>query len=419
MLVTTPYGKTLVDSDTLAPLARTVSMVSLALGFLSIAGFGEGPPINGLFPAQFGLLVLAAAIGVIPLAPRKLVMRLPISMGFIAMVLWVVASVLWTASPGGTQFALIGSVPIWVATYIFASLLSSDDLKTVMLWLARLIIWSSLLAGALFPEARINGLGTEFELDGWHGFFVHKNFMSPVVALSIITILGFDKNRVSKVVTVFAAVVLLFLSDSVTGISAALAALGFWYWMGLLVKRDERGGGFFFTVSVVLGAFGLVGIAASIGQIVVASGKDLTFSGRTDIWATTIDFIAQRPFTGWGLGGLFDVGGSGVNPETLSFWRSVGFNAFHAHNGPLDLALQLGIPAVLLFGAFMFSAGFTSWRLKKEFPVITAWMLTAIVIQGYTSLSEANFLGAWFAILIIVRVWGMKLAQANRISEAV
>ena len=67
----------------------------------------------------------------------------------------------------------------------------------------------------------------------------------------------------------------------------------------------------------------------------------------------------------------------------------------------------------------MFSAGFTLWRLKKEFPVITAWMLTAIVIQGYTSLSEANFLGAWFAILIIVRVWGMKLAQANRISEAV
>ncbi len=419
MLVTTPYGATLVDSTRLQPLARTVSALSLGIGLLFIFGFGQGPPINGFFPAPFGLLILAAAIGVLPLAPRDLVLRLPVSIGYIATVLWIVASVFWTASPGGTQFALIESLPVWLATYIFASLLSSDDIQTVFVWLARIVVWSSLAAGALFAEARINGLGTELEVDGWHGLFVHKNFMSPLVALGIITVLAFDKNAVTRWFTVIAAAILLFLSDSVTGISAAMAAVGFWYWMGLLVKRDERGGGFFFAVSAVFGAFAVVGLVASIGQIVVASGKDLTFTGRTDIWSTTVDFIAQRPLTGWGLGGLFDVGGSGINPETLVFWRSVGFNAFHAHNGPLDLALQLGIPGVILMGAFMFSAGFTAWRLKRDFPFIAAWMLTAVLIQAYTSLSEANFLGGWFAILILVRVWGMRLAQAKRIGEAV
>lgn len=419
MLVTTPYGATLVDSGRLQPLARTVGMFSLGLGLLFIFGFGQGPPVDGLFPAQFGILVAAAAVGMIPLAPRDLVLRLPVSMGFIACVLWVVASLFWTASPGGTQFTLIQSVPVWLGTYLFASLLSSDDIKTVMLWLGRIVIWSSLAAGALFAESRVSGLGTELAVDGWNGFFAHKNFMSPLVAMAMVSSLAFDKSTVVRWTTVLGGGVLLFLSDSVTGISAALVALGFWYWFGLLVKRDERGGGFFFTVSAVFAAFGVVGVIASLGQIVVASGKDLTFSGRTEIWATTVDFIWQRPLTGWGIGGLFDVGGSGVNPETLAFWRSVGFNAFHAHNGPLDLALQLGLPAVLLFSVFMFSAGFTAWRLKRDFPFIAAWMLTVVLIQAYTSLSEANFLGGWFAMLILVRVWGMRLVQAKRLGETV
>ena len=81
--------------------------------------------------------------------------------------------------------------------------------------------------------------------------------------------------------------------------------------------------------------FGIAGATGWADVSAVSAGADAS-SGRKELWAGTVDRIAQRPVTGWGLAQFAKFGTS--KPDTF----------FHPHNFPLQLLFSSGISGALL-----------------------------------------------------------------------
>ncbi|HEY0825760.1 MAG TPA: Wzy polymerase domain-containing protein [Ramlibacter sp.] len=119
-------------------------------------------------------------------------------------------------------------------------------------------------------------------------------------------------------------------------------------------------------------------------------------SSRIVLWSNVLHLIALEPLTGWGWGELdyahFDtLYGGGSGPRFCDILDN-------AHNLPLHLAVELGVPAALLVCGV---AAWWAWRQRPwretEAPRQLAWALLAIVL--FHSLLEYPLWYAPFQIL--------------------
>jgi len=76
-----------------------------------------------------------------------------------------------------------------------------------------------------------------------------------------------------------------------------------------------------------------------------AVGRDATLTGRTQLWADVIVQIEDKPWLGYGFGGFW----LGWNGPSAAIWEETTWQPPHAHNGILDLWLDLGAVGVALF----------------------------------------------------------------------
>ena len=91
-------------------------------------------------------------------------------------------------------------------------------------------------------------------------------------------------------------------------------------------------------MSIVIAYGTITPFAGGILESDVASGfnRSETLTGRTDIWAYLTPYAMQNPFLGHGFGGFWT---EEIRAETSS----------HAHNGYLDIVLNLGFVGLALF----------------------------------------------------------------------
>jgi O-antigen ligase len=358
-----------------------------------------------ILPAPTGVALFAGTLGVLLLTPRLVLRRIPVSMFALLMVGWMAASTTWTDSPEGTRLALQSVLPLLLGMMIVAGTISLKSLVPALLWSFRLGLVITAGAVAALPDARIHidPTGQIPDLDGWHGLFPHKNILTPYLVFALITVLTFDRSKLFKWGSLAVIGVLLAGSDSVTGMAAAMLAVSVWVWLQLYKNLDVRNSSVFLVSSLSVGVFALLGVFASLSTITSASGKDLTLTGRTFIWQATIDAIVERPVLGWGYGGIF--GQDPMTVRTAELRRAIGFDAHHAHNGLLDLWVQLGLVGVVLFTLLFLSTTFDGISVVRDRPKVGAWIVTMMVVQVFTAISEIAFLGyGWLAILVMFRI---------------
>lgn len=79
-------------------------------------------------------------------------------------------------------------------------------------------------------------------------------------------------------------------------------------------------------------------------------GRDVTLTGRIPLWKAVIPYIQERPLLGYGYRSFWLM----TFGPSLNVWEIVGWKAPHAHNGYIDLWLQLGIVGLILCLIFIF-----------------------------------------------------------------
>ena len=169
----------------------------------------------------------------------------------------------------------------------------------------------------------------------------------------------------------------------------------------LLIKKSRRGilpvmplatvaaaGIVFGTITVFVGGTTVRGLTSSLG-------RDVTLTGRTEIWASLLPEAMKRPLTGHGFGG---------------FWTSktrVVFDITEAHSGYLEMLLVLGIIGLLLFSMFVLSTCRKAQNeLNKDFDwsaLIICYFLMAI-LHNVAESSFSAFSSHLTAMLLFLAV---------------
>jgi hypothetical protein len=176
-----------------------------------------------------------------------------------------------------------------------------------------IVLVASLLFGLLLPEYAIHQ-ETEGVLAGaWHGLSSHKNGFGDLACIGLIfwahAWLAREQRAPRALLGVSLALVCLVLSRSSTALVGAMFAMLFLVLLLRLPRAFQRYMPFLvvvFILALVTYAVAMLqilpGSAALLKPLGVLTGKDMTFTGRTMIWAVMTDHLREHPLLGIGYG---------------------------------------------------------------------------------------------------------------------
>jgi O-antigen ligase len=328
----------------------------------------------------------------------------------------VAASIVWSIEPGITMKRLVTASTILLDGIALA--LASWH-PTRFQSVLRPVLTLLLIASVIFVLAEPT-LGIEqsnqVELVGaWHGLTAQKNAFGALAAMGLLLWLH---AYLTKETPVWASIpgaviaaVCLFNSRSSTSIMAtAFAAI-----LMLMMLRSPPGLRRYmpYLIAVFVGTLLLYSLAVLnlvpgsgvlLSPITAMTGKDLTFSGRTAIWAIINEHIAQSPLVGSGYGAYWV---QKADSPSMAMLQRLYFYPTEGHNGYLDVINDLGIVGGVCLFAYLITflrQGLRLFRLMRPQGVL---YLTLLFVQMIGNLSESrwfNSLDFNFVIMTIATV---------------
>ena len=142
------------------------------------------------------------------------------------------------------------------------------------------------------------------------------------------------------------------------------------------------------SVTVLLASGAAVLLLTHPDEILGLLGRNTTLTGRTALWTVVLVFIAQRPWLGYGYQAFWF-----GQEDTGDVVDLAGWTAGTAHNGFLDLAMNLG-----LVGLGLFLLGFVTaaWRGRRELRRVRGlegyWPLLYLAYFFLYNLTETSVL---------------------------
>jgi O-antigen ligase len=136
------------------------------------------------------------------------------------------------------------------------------------------------------------------------------------------------------------------------------------------------------------------GLELLLAPVTSLTGMDVTFTGRSEIWAIIVARIHMNPLLGVGYGAYW-IGPVAQSPSYEFIWRMGGFYPGSAHNGYLDVTNDLGwIGLVCLLGYIVVHLR-QSLRVLAADKAQGALFLALFIQQAMVNLSESH----WFSVL--------------------
>jgi exopolysaccharide production protein ExoQ len=300
-----------------------------------------------------------------------------------------ILSILWSDFPYVTfkrSASLIGTSLFGAYIAVRYTLKEQLQLLAVMLGIAAVF---SLLFTALVPSY---GISSELYDGSWRGIYVHKNVFGRLMVFSAIvfTLLNVNsrRSRHIKLALLSLSLALLILSTSKTSLVVFVILLAL-----LPVYKSLQ---WHFYLRVFLYCFFIVAVICTVTWlmnntkfVLDAMGRDLTLTGRTELWEAVFVMIKKRPVLGYGYSAFW----LGLDGKSEYVWRMVGWKVPHAHNGLLDLWLDVGLLGVLIFIAGFFQAVRNAVCMIRSTNNIEAlWPLVYLTFMLLCNLTESTIL---------------------------
>jgi exopolysaccharide production protein ExoQ len=172
-------------------------------------------------------------------------------------------------------------------------------------------------------------------------------------------------------------------------------------------KRIIFAGTIAFTLLAPLGYLAFEAFDTTPVAIVLeATGRDMTFTDRTLLWADVLHNAEKRPVTGVGFG-AFWVGHIGYAIYPLDNWsrKTPGWRPGQGHNGYIDVYVELGaigVALLLIVIGIAFAGALNDLQNDFELGSLRLVLLLGIVMNNVT---ETSFLkgthGLWFLFLLV------------------
>lgn len=187
------------------------------------------------------------------------------------------------------------------------------------------------------------------------------------------------RNRGMSIAIGVASFFLILFLNSATNIITVVTLLYVLLLFLFVKKVNSRYVAITIWATILLGIVSALVIQVYSANIFILLGKSPTLSGRTSkVWPPVVEEILEKPWTGYGYVGYWQ-GWRGAEDPSLDLDSSLRIATkysdgalSHAHNGLLELGLQLGLPGMILFILSLLSgisASITHFFKYKNFQI--------------------------------------------------
>jgi exopolysaccharide production protein ExoQ len=330
----------------------------------------------------------------------------------LALILYMLVSTLWSDITLISIRRWIREVLVLIMTLVIMSEANPHQaFKSLLRRSAFVLIPFSILLIKYYPA-----LGVEYaKWSGdmmWTGVTLHKNSLGRLCVISAFSMLwtlhrrwrdkprnsGYYQNLADISVLFVAVYLLKGAENSYSATSIGCFAIGIAVFLGLLWCRKLR---IAVPQSVLLALVVLfIGFGASapfmggsnVAKFSSSLGRDETLTGRTEVWSDLVKAFNHQPLLGVGFG---------------SFWTDARRRFYlvpHAHNGYLDILLELGLMGFVLTIVWLLSC---ARKLQNALMQNYEWAsmaisLLAIMIIGNTTESSLNDLSEPMTSVLIL-----------------
>lgn len=350
------------------------------------------------------LPVFAVIAGLFLRRLDRIVRAWPALLLLVLTVLLAFASKWWSIDAATTQRRVIALAMAGAFAVYLGSVYRGVALPRLIACAGLLMAVGSLVFVLAFPAI---GIHREVNDGLWRGMWYEKNQMGQVMVCVSVAAAAWlavgDRAWRFAALTLVLATFLMVMTQSKTSLLCWLIGVGL---VGA-VWAARQGGAVMGVLAVWGATFAaiVVGIAFTLEgpTILVALGKDPSLTGRTDIWAALMDMVAERPWTGYGYAAFWTR--TSVPADIIQ--AQTGWLVPSAHNGWIDLLVQVGWPGAVLV-ATIFLIGFTGTvaRLRTTGLTEGGFSLAYLAIVLTLSLSESVLMHhqdlAWVMVLAIV-----------------
>lgn len=138
-----------------------------------------------------------------------------------------------------------------------------------------------------------------------------------------------------------------------------------------------------------------LGMSGTLAQFV---GKDPTLTDRTEIWSVLLS-MHTNPLIGTGYESFW------LGPRLDWFWRYSGQGALNeAHNGYLEVYLEMGLIGDALICGFIVSSYSRIWKMVRNRESIAAFSLAMWMVLVFYNMTEAAFEGTLVFVVFLLGV---------------
>lgn len=269
-------------------------------------------------------------------------------------------SAFWSIDP---TLTLRRSVALLGATFFGLYLARTFDVSGAL----RLILYASLIAvtvSVIYVLAQPDLAIHHIEHPGaWRGIFIHKNRLGRSALFGLCSLLllhlgGHLRRPFTYLVLggCFWSVILLSQSASATVIGGAVTIgyLGY----RLASREALRHRTTLLAMTIYAGVFAALGGPWLVNYVLTTLGRDITLTGRVPYWRQLVSVTSEsRWLEGFGYGVFFDRFPQG---EAI-----VGWTSGHAHNGFVQVYVDLGMVGLALLLLTLLTTISVAWRGQR------------------------------------------------------
>ncbi|NMG18224.1 O-antigen ligase family protein [Brasilonema bromeliae] len=338
------------------------------------------------------------------------------------------ASVLWTVAPDLTLrrgVLLLGTTGFGV--YLATRYTMREQLE-LLAWMFGLIILLSFVFAIALPSYGLMTFQEEGAHAGaWRGVIAHKNHLGRLMNVSTIVFLllcvdnslyqqkSQQKYKWILWVGFVLSAILIILSTSKTAFVVFLSLTT------ILQLYKALRGNYNQVIPSVLTVILLVGSIAillldNLPVIATALGRDLTLTGRTDIWGVMFELIWERPLLGYGFNAVWQ---SWDNEVTAYLWRTLEWQCPYGHNGFMDLLAELGIVGLIVFCISYVTACIRGVMWLRATKVVEGlWPLMYLTFLFLSNVTESTLVATnsifWILYISIIFSTAVEYEQAKK-----
>lgn len=272
----------------------------------------------------------------------------------------------------------ITAVTVTLSFFLYSK--NSEESLKIFYYILATYVVISLATIFTIPMAR-NAAGY------WRGIHTDKNGFAQISLVALILFCISYSRSISiksKVINVFLILISLTLLIGARSSTALLTLIIlFIIWILFQIDKIFEPIGIRKTISILLTLGGIILVLSillflpdKLESVIGVTGKDLTFTGRVDIWKDIWSYVEDHFFFGAGFRGFWVVN----SPRLEEFYQIYIWLPIQSHNGYLDLLNEVGAIGAILF-LFVLINYFTNLSNMKINQVWKWFILATIIIN--------------------------------------